>query len=95
MRFLKRAAWIVLAGTLMSFPASVYLSLKNAAPFWYVTLFSIVQALGLGLFAIFFGVIVLIAGRKKEDGGMKTALILMAVVTVVTSFAVISAQGRM
>ena len=94
MRMFKKIAWVVLAGALMSFPASLYLSSKLVAPLWYVVLSSFMQALGIGLFAIFFGVIALVARRNSEKGGMKTALILMAVVSTFTSYAVISASLR-
>lgn len=91
---LKKIAWVVLAGALMSLPASLYLSSKIAAPLWYVVLSSFAQALGMGLFAIFFGVIALIARRNSEKGNMKTALVVMAVVSAFTSYVVISESLR-
>ena len=86
----KKIAWVILAGALMSFPAALYLSSKHATPRWYIVLSSFAQALGTGLFAIFFGIIALIARRNSEKGGMKIALILMTIVSAFTSYAVIS-----
>ena len=94
MQMLKKIGWVILAGALMSFPASLYLSSNLPAPLWYVVLSSFAQALGMGLVAIFFGVITVVARRNKEKGGMKMALIVMACVSAFTSYAVISLSLR-
>jgi hypothetical protein len=90
MRILKQIGWIVLAGSLMSLPASLYISSGLNAPLWYIVLSGIAQALGMGLFAIFFGAITIFARRNSEKGGMKPALIVMAVASAFTSYSVIS-----
>ena len=94
MRLLKQIGWIVLAGALMSLPASLYLSSSLNAPLWYIALWSFAQALGMGLFAIFFGTIAIVDRRDSEKGGMKPALIVMAVVSTFTSYSVISLSLR-
>ncbi len=94
MRMLKQIGWIVLAGAVMSLPASLYLSSGLNAPLWYVALSSFAQALGMGLFAIFFGVIAIVARRNSEKGGLKPALIVMAVVSAFTSYSVIALSLR-
>ncbi len=94
MRMVKQIGWIILVGALMSLPSSLYIASNLNAPFWYIVLSSFAQALGMGLFAIFFGVIVIVARRNSEKGGMKPALIVMAVVSVFTSYSVISLSLR-
>jgi hypothetical protein len=94
MRMLKQIGLVVLAGALMSFPASLYLSSSLKAPLWYVVLSSFAQALGMGLFAIFFGAITVVARRNSEKGGMVPTLIVMAVVSAFTSYSAISLSLR-
>ena len=86
---LENIVWIVVAGAVMSLPASLCLSSKHAAPLWYLVLSSFASALGMGLFAIVFGVIALIA-RQKRESAMKTALVLTAIASVFTSYAVLA-----
>lgn len=94
MRMLKQFGWVVLAGALMSLPASLYLSPGSGAPIWYVALESLARALGMGLIAIFFGAIAIVAGRNREKGALKPALIVMACVSAFTSYAAISLSLR-
>lgn len=85
---LKKIGLLMLAGTLMLWPASIYLSSSLNAPLWYIAISSLAQALGMGLFAIFFGVVVVVARRHSEKGGMKLALIVTAIVSIISSYSV-------
>lgn len=74
----------------MSLPASLYLSPASSAPMWYIAIINLARALGMGLVAILFGVIMIVAGRNREKGVLKPALIVMACVTAFTSYSTIS-----
>jgi len=91
---LKRLGWVVLAAMLASLPAAIYIASKVSAPFWYLVLLSIFQSLGIGLFAIGAGVLVLVAARGKTNGGLKPALITAVALGAFSSFSVISAASR-
>lgn len=89
-----RLGWVVLAATLASLPAAVYLTEGTEAPFWYLALLALAQALGIGLFAIGVGVVILLAARGRANGGLKAALIAAVALGALASFSIISTVGR-
>ena len=86
----KRLGGVVLSALLASSPAAIYLASRVDAPLWYLAVLSLTQALAIGLIAIGVGVVVLIAARDKENGGLTIALIAAGVVGVLSSLSVIS-----
>lgn len=86
---LKRIAWVTLAAVLASLPAAIFFTAKTAAPAWYIMLMSVAQAAGMSLLAIGAGLVVLIARRRAEKGGVKAAVVTAIIVAAVTSQAVL------
>jgi hypothetical protein len=90
-RALKDFGWVVLAAIVASLPAAIFTSPRVSAPVWYSVPAALAGALGMGLIAIAFGSVALIARRNHPNGSLKPALIVTSIVGVFTSFAVISA----
>lgn len=82
---LKSIGWVVLAGVLASLPGALYLNGQSGAPTWYIAIVSLSSALGIGIFAMAFGVIVLLAARSQSKGGLKIAVLSTAVLGLLSS----------
>lgn len=88
---LKRLGIVVLIGTLVCFPAALIVQSRLNMPLWYLLLSALFSAAGMALFACAFGGIALLAGRHRKDGGIKTAAVITALISLLASYAVISA----
>jgi hypothetical protein len=89
LKMLKHFGWVVAAAILACLPASIVTSPSISAPLWYVALAAVAGALGIGLIAVAFGLVVLVARRNHPNGGLKPALLVTVAVGVFTSFAAV------
>lgn len=86
---LKRIKRVMLVAVLASLPVALFFASRLDAPAWYIFLSAVTQALGMGLIAAFFGVVVLIARRGSEGGGVKGAVVTTLIVSLITSQAML------
>lgn len=86
---LKDFGWVVLLAVLVCMPSAVMIAPDTPVPFWYGALAAIAGALGIGLIAILFGVITLVARRNHPHGRRRPALIVTAIVAAFTAFAAV------
>ncbi|SDH41432.1 hypothetical protein [Propionivibrio dicarboxylicus] len=82
---LKRLLLVLLTAVLASLPASLFLAAGISAPAWYILLVGVAQAVGMGLPALAVGVVVLIARRDAEKGGIRAAIVAVVLVSIFTS----------
>lgn len=87
---LKNFGWVALAAITAAMPGALYLNGQSGAPVWYTALVSLSSALGVGIFAIVIGWIILVAARRWANGGLKIAVVSAAVIGLLSSWAVIS-----
>jgi hypothetical protein len=91
MQVAKRIGWVAIAGAVAAMPGALFHQFRTESPVWYAALASLFSAVGIGLFGIVVGAIILIAARDRPDGGLKPAVIASGFVGVLCSYVVISA----
>lgn len=90
MNIAKRIGLVFVTGTAFAWPAAMLVTSKIAAPWWYISLFSIAMAVGIAVIAICFGVVILIAKRGQNTGGLRPALITTAAISIICALSVAS-----
>jgi hypothetical protein len=94
MHVIKRIGIVLATAIGSGLPGAVALQSRSEAPLWYVGLASLFGAVGVGLPAMVFGAIVLLAARSRTEGGVKAAAITTAVVGLLCSASLIYSLHR-
>jgi len=88
MHIAKRIGYVVAAATASGLPGAMAIQANSTAPLWYKVAASLFGGLGVGVFALSFGLIVLLAARGKSNQGIKAAIIVTIVAGLFSSWSV-------
>lgn len=92
--WIKRIGVLTITSIVVNFPAALFVQYQTDGPAWYLVLSAILMAGGMGMFALAFGAVTLLAGRGRTDGGLKAALGAVVIVGILSAYSVIAAAIR-
>ncbi len=84
----ERFALVLATALISSLPGAVATQEAISAPPWYLALHYLARAAGIGVVAVVFGLLALVAARGRPDGGMRIALVITAVIGFLASWTV-------